>query len=85
MKTSVNARVFYRSKYGIFDSNNNNILDKYDDFVKGYFLTNITLNKDFKYQISAQVGVINLLDYRDESNIPNLTGRQFFTRFQYQF
>lgn len=85
IKTSVNARVFYRSKYGIFDSNNNNILDKYDDFVKGYFLTNITLNKDFKYQISAQIGVINLLDYKDESNIPNLAGRQFFTRIQYQF
>jgi len=85
IKTSVNARVFYRSNYGIFDSNNNNILDKYDDFVKGYFLTNLTLNKDFKYQISAQVGVINLLDYKDESNIPNLAGRQFFTRIQYQF
>lgn len=85
IKTSVNARVFYRSKYGIFDSNNNNILDKYDDFVKGYFLTNLTLNKDFKHQISAQLGVINLLDYKDESNIPNLAGRQFFTRIQYQF
>ncbi len=85
IKTSVNARVFYRSKYGIFDSNNNNILDKDDDFVKGYFLTSLTLNKDFKYQISAQVGVINLLDYKDESNIPNLAGRQFFTRIQYQF
>ncbi len=85
IKTSVNARVFYRSKYGIFDSNNNNILDKYDDFVKGYFLTNLTLNKDFKYQISAQVGVINLFDYKDENNIPNLAGRQFFTRIQYQF
>ena len=85
IKTSVNARVFYRSKYGIFDSNNNNILDKYDDFVKGYFLTNLTLNRDFKYQISAQIGIINLLDYKDENNIPNLAGKQFFTRIQYQF
>ena len=85
IKTSVNARIFYRSKYGIFDANNNNILDQYDDFVKGYFLTNITLNKDFKYQISAQIGVINVLDYKDENNIPNIAGRQFFTRIQYQF
>lgn len=85
IKTSVNARIFYRSKYGIFDANNNNILDKYDDFVKGYFLTNLTLNKDFKYKISAQLGVINLFNYKDENNIPNLAGRQFFTRIQYQF
>jgi outer membrane receptor for ferrienterochelin and colicins len=85
INTSVNARIFYRSKYGIFDFNNNNILDQYDDFVKGYFLTNLTFNKEFKHQISAQIGVINLLDYKDENNIPNLAGRQFFTRIQYQF
>lgn len=85
IKTSVNARVFYKSKYGIFDSNGNNILDKYDEFVKGYFLTNIALNKDFKYKISLQMGVNNLLDYTDKKNISNLPGRQFFTRIQYQF
>ncbi|MBX9808107.1 MAG: TonB-dependent receptor, partial [Flavobacteriaceae bacterium] len=85
IKVAANLRFFYRSKYGIFDSNNNNILDKYDDFVKGYFLTNLTLNKDFKYQVSAQVGIVNLLDYKDQNNIPNLAGRQIFTRIQYQF
>lgn len=85
IKASVDARVFYRSKYGVFDTNNNAILDKYDDFVKGYFLTNITVNKDFKQRISAQVGVLNLLDYKDENNIPNLAGRQFFARLYYQF
>jgi outer membrane receptor for ferrienterochelin and colicins len=85
LKTSLNARIFYRSKYGIFDTNNNDILDQYDDFVKGYFLTNLTLNKDFKNKISAQAGILNLLDYKDEANIPNLPGRQFFTRIQYQF
>lgn len=85
IETSINARIFYRSKYGIFDSNNNAILDKYDDFVKGYFLTNLTINKDFKYRFSVQFGVNNLFDYKDENNIQNLSGRQLFTRFQYQF
>lgn len=85
IETSINARVFYRSKYGIFDSNNNAILDKYDDFVKGYFLTNLTINKDFKYRFSVQFGVNNLFDYKDENNIPNVSGRQLFTRIQYQF
>ena len=85
IKTSINARLFYRSKYGIFDANNNNILDKYDTFVKGYFLSNITINKDFKNQFSWQIGVNNLLDYTDKKNITNLPGRQFFTRVQFQF
>lgn len=85
IKTAVNMRVFYRSKYGIFDSNNNNILDKYDDFVKGYFLTNLTLTKDFNNAFSVQLGVINLMDYKDETNIPNLPGRQLFAKIEYQF
>ena len=85
IKTAVNMRVFYRSKYGIFDSNNNNILDQYDDFVKGYFLTNLTLTKDFNNAFSMQIGVINLMDYKDETNIPNLPGRQLFTKIEYQF
>lgn len=85
IKTAVNMRVFYRSKYGIFDSNNNNILDKYDDFVKGYFLTNLTLTRDFNNAFSIQLGVINLIDYKDETNIPNLPGRQLFTKIEYQF
>ena len=85
IKTAVNMRFFYRSKYGIFDSNNNNILDKYDDFVKGYFLTNLTLTRDFNNAFSIQLGVINLIDYKDETNIPNLPGRQLFTKIEYQF
>ncbi|WP_412464023.1 TonB-dependent receptor plug domain-containing protein [Flavobacterium mekongense] len=85
IKTAVNMRVFYRSKYGIFDSNNNNILDKYDDFVKGYFLTNLTLTKDFNNAFSTQLGLINLMDYKDETNIPNLPGRQLFAKIEYQF
>ena len=85
IKTAVNMRFFYRSKYGIFDSNNNNILDKYDDFVKGYFLTNLTLTRDFNNAFSMQLGVINLIDYKDETNIPNLPGRQLFTKIEYQF
>ena len=85
IKTSLSARFFYRSQYGLFDSNNNAAFDRYDNFVKGYFLTNITLNKDFKGQISGQIGVNNLLDYKDENNISNLPGRQFFAKIQYYY
>lgn len=85
IKADINARVFYRSKYGIFDSNSNNILDQHDGFVKGYFVSNLTLSKDFKYGITLQVGANNLFNYTDRNNISNLPGIQFFTRLQYQF
>ncbi|MGV9003926.1 TonB-dependent receptor plug domain-containing protein [Flavobacterium sp.] len=85
IKTTINTRIFYRSKYGIFDSNDNTILDKYDTFVKGYFLNNIAITKDFKYNITLQAGINNTLNYKDQKNISNLPGRQLFTTIQYQF
>lgn len=83
--TSINARLFYRSKYGMRDSNSSLILDRYDEFVKGYFTANLTVNQEFRYGISAQLGALNLFNYKDAANIPNLPGRQFFGRIQYQF
>lgn len=85
IKTSLNARTFYRSKYGIFDANDNNVLDRYDSFVKGYFLTNLTINQNFNDNFLFQIGVKNLMNYTDKSNISNLSGRRFFGKIQYQF
>lgn len=85
LKTNVSLRVLYRSKYGLFDSNNNAILDRYDQFVRGYTVTNITINKDFKHGISLQVGALNLFNYKDTKHITNLPGIQPFGRVNYQF
>lgn len=85
MKTDVNLRVFYRSKYGLYDTNGNQILDKYDTFVDGYFTANLSVSKNISDKIIFQAGANNLLDYTDPSQIPNLTGRQLFARIQYNF
>ncbi len=83
--TNINARLFYRSKYGVFDTNSNNILDDYDLFVKGYFLLNLSATKEFKHGFALQLGALNLLNHKDIDNIPNLPGRQLFGRVQYNF
>lgn len=85
IKTEINLRVFYRSKYGMFDTNNNNILDKYDSFVNHYFLTNLSISKQVTYRLLLQAGANNLFDYTDPGQIPNLAGRQLFARIQYNF
>jgi outer membrane receptor for ferrienterochelin and colicins len=85
IKTDINLRVFYRSKYGMFDTNNNNILDKYDQFVNDYFLTNLSISKYVTDKLLLQAGANNLFDYTDPTQIPNLAGRQLFTRIQYNF
>ncbi|CAD0009215.1 TonB-dependent receptor plug domain-containing protein [Flavobacterium chungangense] len=85
IKTDINLRVFYRSKYGMFDTNNNNILDKYDKFVNDYFLTNLSISKYITDKLMLQAGANNLFDYTDPVQIANLAGRQLFARIQYNF
>ncbi|WP_163400228.1 TonB-dependent receptor plug domain-containing protein [Flavobacterium fluviatile] len=85
IKTDINLRVFYRSKYGLYDTNGNQILDKYDTFVKGYALTNLSVSKYIVDKIMLQAGANNLFDYTDPGQIPNLAGRQLFARIQYNF
>ena len=85
LKTDINLRVFYRSKYGMYDTNGNQILDKYDKFVDDYFITNLSASKYITDKLTVQIGANNLLDYTDPSQIPNLSGRQLFARIQFNF
>ena len=85
IKTNINLRIFYRSKYGMFDSNGNQILDKYDTFVDDYFITNLSASKYISDTLLFQIGANNLLDYKEPNQIPNLSGRQLFARIQFNF
>ncbi|MEN2400409.1 TonB-dependent receptor [Flavobacterium sp. MC2016-06] len=85
IKTDINLRVFYRSKYGLYDTNNNQVLDKYDTFVNGYFITNLAASKYITDKLMLQAGANNLFDFTDPSQISNISGRQLFARIQYNF
>lgn len=85
IKTDINLRVFYRSKYGMFDTNGNQVLDKYDTFVNDYFITNLSASKYISDKVIFQAGANNLLDFTDPGQISNLAGRQLFARIQYNF
>ena len=80
---SCNLRLRYRSKYGIYDSNSNNYLDKYDDFVNGHITTNISMNKIINSSLTVSGGVENIFNYLDRQNISNLSGRIYFLRAKY--
>ncbi len=83
---NANLRINYRSKYGLFDGNGNDIIDTYDTtFVDGFALANLALNKTFASNYVVQVGANNLFNYRDEENIPGLAGIQLYTKISIQF
>lgn len=92
-------RVIYRGAFGIgdirgniqgeeipqSDKNNNSILDVYDDFVSGYFLTNISMAYHFNKKCRMQIGIDNLFNYTDPVYIPNLPGQLSYINLNYKF
>lgn len=91
---NANLRALYRSKYGLFDTNNSqNIIDSYDDFVAGNVQVNLAIDKTFLDIMNIQFGVDNLFDERgleNENAFPNndavlLLGRTFYGRIQFNF
>ena len=78
----INLRTIYRSKYAIFDSNDNNYLDKYDEFINGYFISNLSLNKYIKNNFIISAGAENIFNYMDPTNIPNIGGRLIYFKLK---
>ena len=82
-KFSANLRVRYRSKYGLYDSNSNNYLDKYDIFVKGHFTANISINQNVNDKTTISCGIENIFNYLDSENISSLSGRIYYLRIKH--
>ena len=80
---SVNLRLRYRSKYGLYDTNSNNYLDKYDIFVKGHLTANISLNKNINSKTIISGGIENIFNYLDAENISTLSGRIYYLKIKH--
>jgi outer membrane receptor for ferrienterochelin and colicins len=85
LKTDINLRVFYRSKFALMDSNGNQILDRYDTFINEFFITNLTISKHIHEKVTVQVGANNLFDYTNPEQIGNMSGRLIFGKIQFNF
>ncbi|MFD2568847.1 TonB-dependent receptor plug domain-containing protein [Pseudotenacibaculum haliotis] len=80
-----NIRATYRSKYGLFDSNANGYLDRYDSFVDGYSVIDLAVNKTIFKDYQLGVGVDNAFDFTDAQNISNIPGRIVYGKLNIQF
>jgi outer membrane receptor for ferrienterochelin and colicins len=83
-KAGISARAVYRGRFGFSDINGNNVLDDDREYAAGYVMLNTTLNKEFKKGISMQVGIDNLLDYTNITQLPSIPGRTYFINLNFQ-
>ncbi|WP_090887654.1 TonB-dependent receptor [Pedobacter rhizosphaerae] len=82
--TSLNLRLNYRGQYPFGDRNGNQFIDRYDTFVKGFFLLNAALEKKLiKQHLSIRLTADNILDYTDRL-IPGQPGRVFLVGITYR-
>ena len=81
---SMNARASYRGKYPFGDYNGNQFIDRFDTFVPGQTLVNITVEKKLlKEHLSLRFTVDNLLD-QTSMYIPGQPGRVFLGGITYR-
>ncbi|WP_184548812.1 TonB-dependent receptor plug domain-containing protein [Mucilaginibacter sp. FT3.2] len=87
-KTAINAsiRAIYRGRYGYKDTDGNGIVNRDDEYTKGYVLVNASLSKLFMNDaIRVQLTAQNLLNYKDSLVILNLPGRLIYAGVAYNF
>lgn len=84
LQLSANVRVNFRGKYPFSDKNNNGYMDRYDTFVRDYYLLNAGLEKKLNGgRISIRFTAENLLNFVDQK-VPSQPGRTFLIGANYQ-
>ena len=77
-KINVNTILTYRSKYALSDSNGNNILDNYDEFIEGYALCDLGVTHHTTSLRSIQLGIKNIFNFTNPEYISNISGRLYY-------
>ncbi len=85
MKWFATSRILYRGRWGTTDMDGNGIINRSDEFAKGYAQVNISGGRYFNNGISVMAGVDNLFNYKDVDNLPGQPGYTWYLSFSYDF
>ena len=72
-------RVQYRGKYGFSDRNQNLIVDS-DEYAEPISIINTSLAKTFYERYKLMIGVKNLNDFTNETELPSNPGRTYYVQ-----
>ena len=82
---NASVRAIYRGRYGFGDMNGNLILDAENEYVKGYWLANISVGKSVTSWVNIQMGVDNVFNFTNPAYIPSVPGRLYYISIQFKF
>lgn len=71
-------RMVYRGRFGYTDINGNGVADIDAEYVKSFWIGNISASKNLHHGVTIQAGVENLLGYTNAAILPQYAGRLFF-------
>ena len=79
------TRAIYRARWGTNDLDGNGLINRSDEYARGFVQVNISGGKSFANGVKYMAGVDNLFNYRDELNLPGLPGYQWYVSIAYDF
>ncbi len=79
------VRGMYRSRWGVSDKDGNLILNRDDEYAKGYLQINVSGGKSFGNGLQVKAGIDNITNYRDKQYLTNLPGISYYIGIAYQF
>lgn len=79
------ARAIWRSRWGTTDIDGNGIINRDDEFARGFVQLNLSAGKNLKNGIRIMAGVDNVFNYKDEVNLPGQPGYNWYLTLGYDF
>lgn len=79
------TRVIYRSRWGTNDLDGNGLINRSDEYAKGYVQLNLSAGFSFSKKFRIMGGIDNLLGYKDIQFLPGNPGRVGYLDIQLNF
>lgn len=79
------TRLIYRSRWGTNDLDGNGLINRSDEYAKGYIQLNISAGFAINKKFRIMGGIDNLLDYKDIQFLPGNPGRVGYIDMQLNF
>ena len=75
----------YRDRFGLFDTNGNEVIDRFDNsIINKSLVVNFSVRQKINDNIDLSFGIKNLTNYKNTEYLPNIYGREFLLKLNFK-